>query len=44
MNIAFIADRGEQHELTGLEARTYEPGCGRGHIWNPPDFQLWIFV
>src|SRR5690349_24267660 len=36
MDVAFIAYRGEQHELARLEARTNEPGRGRGHLFSSP--------
>ena len=32
MNVAFIADRGEQHELARLESRANKPGCSRRHV------------
>jgi hypothetical protein len=35
MNVAFIADRDQQHELSRLETSAEEPGKARGHRVDP---------
>jgi hypothetical protein len=37
VDVSFIANRGEQHQLARLEARSDEPGRGRRHLCIPPN-------